>query len=188
MSTKVTIRKVAGGADWGRGYVVKVGNDYLAELSAIADSARKGTGLKRTDDLKADIRSARVFTMIRAAAAACQVAHRRGLDVTPFVGKLAAGAENLIAATDRAAESLRAIRKESAAIEEQFIAANKALQALGQSPVPEEVKNERLGALVTKIARAEEVLKAARSAENELNRKAAEAMSYLRNVRNGEAD
>ena len=188
MSTKVTIRKVAGGADWGRGYVVKVGNDYLAELSAIADAARKGTGLTRTDDLKADIKAARVFTMIRAAAAACQVAHRRNLEVTPFVGKLAAGAESVISATDRAAEALRALRKESAAIEEQFIAANKALEALGQAPVPEEVKNERMGALVTKIARAEEALKAARSAENELNKKAAAAMSYLRNIRNGEAD
>ena len=188
MSTKVTIRKVAGGADWGRGYVVKVGNDYLAELSAIADAARKGTGLKRTDDLKADIKVARVFTMIRAAAAACQVAHRRGLDVTPFVGKLAAGAESVIAATDRAAEDLRALRKESDAIEGQFIAANKALEALGQAPVPEEVKTERLGALVTKIARAEEALKAARSAENEMNKKAAAAISYLRNIRNGEAD
>ena len=188
MSTKVTIRKVAGGAAWGRGYVVKVGNDYLAELSAIADAARKGTGLTRTDDLKADIRCARVFTMIRASAAACQVAHRRGLDVTPFVGKLAAGAESVITATDRAAEALRALRKEADAIEGQCIAANKALEALGQAPVPEEVKEERLGALVTKIARAEEALKAARSAENELNKKAAEAMSYIRNIRNGEAD
>ena len=188
MSTKVTIRKVASGADWGRGYVVKVGNDYLAELSAIADAARKGTGLTRTDDLKADIKAARVFTMIRAAAAACQVAHRRGLDVTPFVGKLAAGAKNLIAATDRAAEELRAIRRESAAIEEQFVAANKALQALGQAPVPEEVKAERMDALVGKTILAERALKAARSAESELNKKAAEAMSYLRNIRNGEAD
>ena len=188
MSTKVTIRKVAGGADWGRGYVVKVGNDYIAELAAVADSARKDMGHKRDDNLKADIRSARVFTMIRAAAAACQVAHRRGLDVTPFVGKLAAGAENLISATDRAAEDLRALRKEAAAIEERFVAANKALEALGQAPVPEEVKAERMAALVTKTASAERVLKAARSAENELNKKAAEAMSYLRNIRNGEAD
>lgn len=185
---KVTIRKVAGGADWGRGYVVKVGNDYLAEMTAIADSARKDMGHKRDNGLKADIKSARVFTMIRAAAAACQVAHRRGLDVTPFVGKLAAGAESLIAATDRAAESLRSIRNEAEAIEEQFVAANKALEALGQEPVPEEVKAERLGALVTKTARAEEALKAARAAENEMNKKAAEAMSYLRNIRNGEAD
>ena len=188
MSTKVTIRKVAGGADWGRGYVVKVGNDYIAELAAVADSARKDMGHKRDDGLKADIKAARVFTMIRAAAAACQVAHRRGLDVTPFVGKLAAGAESLIAATDRAAEALRAIRSESAAIEEQFVAANKALEALGQAPIPEEVKSERLGALVGKTILAEKALKAARAAENELNKKAAEAMSYLRNIRNGEAD
>ena len=188
MSAKVTIRKVAGGADWGRGYVVKVGNDYLAELAAVADTARKVTGIKRSDDLKADIKSARVFTMIRAAVAACNVAYRRGLDVTPFVAKLANGASHLIDATDRAAESLRALRKESDAIEDQFAAANKALQALGQAPVPEEVKAERMGALATKTARAEETLKAARAAENELNKKAAAAMSYLRNIRNGEAD
>lgn len=188
MSNKVTIRKVAGGADWSKGYAVKVGNDYLAEISAIADAARKDTGTKRDDDLKADIKSARTYSMIRAAVAACNVAYRRGLDVTPFVAKLANGASHLIAATDRAAESLRALKKEAGAIEAQFVAANKALEALGQAPVPEEVKAERMGELVTKTARAENELKAARAAENELNRKAAEAMSYLRNIRNGEAD
>ena len=188
MSAKVTIRKVAGGADWGRGYVVKVGNDYLAELTAVADTARKCAGLERTDDLKADIKSARVFTMIRAAVAACNAAYRRGLEVTPFVAKLANGAAHVIAATDRAADKLRAIKKEANAIEAQFVAANKALEALGQAPVPEEVKAERMGELVTKTAKSESELKAARAAENELNRKAAEAMSYLKNVRNGEAE
>lgn len=188
MSTKVTIRKVAGGVDWGRGYAVKVGNDYVAELAAVADSARKDMGYKRDDDLKADIKDARVFTMIRAAYVACKVAHRRGLDVTPFVAKLAQGAKNLISATDRAYGELRAIRKEAAATEERFVAANKALEALGQALIPGEVKTARLSALAGKTLLAEKSLKAARAAENEMNKKAAEAMSYLRNIRNGDAD
>lgn len=176
----ITIRKVAGGANWGRGFAVKVGDSYLSEAAAVAKTSSGKVDKVLTKHCNS------TYSMIRAAVYASRVASRfPEMKLTPFVAALARGAVDIVTATENAAQAVTTAKKEINGLEERFRQTNASLVALGQAPLDASIMEAESVKLSDKLRRAEEDLNKAKGAEKALNDKATGAMAYQYNIRQG---